>query len=133
MSEADRLEKQGSVPALSLDEKIARKLKENSGRRKGGQRGQLSFSMPPQAGGGSDPDREALRNALMEKRRNMPVGKHLTASMKMQLNAEDLAKLEEDSEGETEVKGWECDKCTFVNENMDHLACSVCGAPRYKK
>ncbi|KAL7508853.1 hypothetical protein ACHAXN_005927 [Cyclotella atomus] len=132
------LDKQSSNAALSLDEKIQRKLdRETGGRRRGNisERGKLALSMPPQASGGGgseDPDREAIRKSLMEKRKNMPITKHLSASMKMQMTAEELAKLAEDSE-EEEVKGWECQKCTFVNENMDHLACSVCSAPRYKK
>ena len=139
MSDSDglrgSLEKQSSNSALTLDEKIQRKLnRETGGRRKGGKRrGELAFSMPPQS---TDDDREAIRKALMEKRKDMPMTKHLSASAKMHMSAKDLAKLLEDSDEEEEEappKGWGCEKCTFVNENMDHLACSVCGAPRYNK
>jgi hypothetical protein len=39
--------------------------------------------------------------------------------MKMKMNAEDLAKLDEDDfseeEEEAKPKGWECAKCTFLN------------------
>ena len=133
------LQKQSSNSALTLDEKIQRKLnRESGGRRKGGKRrGELSFSLPPQSSSaeGGDADREAVRKALMEKRKDMPMTKHLSASAKMHMSAKDLAMLMEDSEEEDEAppKGWECEKCTFLNENMDHLACSVCGAPRYNK
>ena len=138
MSEEDlrgSLTKTTSQAALSLDDKIQRKLdRETGGRRKGGRRrdNALTFSMPPQQS--ADPDREAVKKALMEKRKNKPVMKHLSASMKMSMTADDLANLEEDLEEEKEeVKGWTCETCTFVNENMDHLACSVCGAARDNK
>ena len=131
------LVKQSSSAALTLDEKIQRKLnRETGGRRRGGKRRcDLASSLPPQSSLEGNDDREAIRKALMEKRKEMPMAKHLTASAKMQMSASDLAMLEEDSEDEEEAppKGWECEKCTFVNENMDHLACSICSAPRYNK
>ena len=133
------LVKQSSSAALTLDEKIQRKLnRETGGRRRGGKRrGELTFSLPPQSSSaeGGDEDREAIRKALMEKRKEMPMTKHLNASSKMRMSAENLSKLLEDSEDEEEAtpKGWGCEKCTFVNENMDHLACSICSAPRYNK
>lgn len=139
MSEDDlrgSLTKGSSQTTLSLDEKIQRKLdRETGGRRKGGRRrGDLSFSLPPQQSADPCSDREAVKKELMEKRKNKPVMKHLSASLKMSMTAEDLANLEEDSEEEREeVKGWKCETCTFVNENMDHLACSVCGAARCNK
>lgn len=79
-----------------------------------------------------------IRRSLIEKRKNMPITKHLTASMKMTLNKEELANLATvdfsgDEEEETKRKGWDCTKCTFLNQNEEHLACSVCGAPRYQK
>jgi hypothetical protein len=135
----DSLKKAPSASGLTLDERIQRKLDRETGgrRRRGSKRTELSFSMPPESSASSDPDREAIRQSLIEKRKNMPVSKHLSASMKMKMNAEDLAKLDEDDfsveEEEAMPKGWECAKCTFLNENMDHLACSICSAPRYKK
>jgi uncharacterized paraquat-inducible protein A len=79
-----------------------------------------------------------IRRSLIEKRKNMPITKHLTASMKMTLNKEELAKLATEGfsdEGgeETKRNGWDCTKCTFLNQNEEHLACSVCGAPRYQE
>ena len=124
-------------PDLTLDEKIQRKLKREMGDRgKGRSCGEPASSISPQSSDGDngEEDREAIRKLLMEKRKNMPVTKHISDSMKMKMNAEDLAKLEMDEllEEEGTPKGWSCNKCTFLNENVDHLACTMCGAPRYK-
>jgi rubrerythrin len=134
-----------SAASLSLDEKIQRKLRSESGARRVGRRpGNMTMSLPPGSvnfnesdaaeDGGDAPSKDDVRKALLEKRKEGRVAKHLCASLKMSMNhAAFLNNMSfSDSEEEKEeTKGWECKKCTFLNRNEEHLACSVCTAPRY--
>jgi hypothetical protein len=65
------LKKASSASGLTQDERIQHKLdRKTGGRRRGGsKRNELSFSLPPQSSASSDPDREAIRQSLMEKRK----------------------------------------------------------------